>query len=286
MCLGFRVCVCACVYMVVCGHSHFPLVNCMFYTKSKDFYRPSKSLLHFLHLSSPPLPPLLLSPHHPPTILPCVMHHLCRAGRPIITPACEYWSTAPVCMCYFKMLRPVISVLMIVIAEATSSVRLFPAWRYQREDGSLNTHIQANTYAEGRQFKSGWRRAGVLMRVNAALGLSGSNLQRGSLPAVCPSQKWKFISHTHLYHLPRAAAFNCVCSSVYVYKIGIHGSCHIWERWRHSCMKIFNTFRRVWDCILPVYPFFFFFCTDIDINKWCVCMCVVCECVCTLPAIS
>lgn len=153
MCFGFRVCVCACVYMVVCGHSHFPLVNCMFYTKSKDFYRPSKSLLHFLHLSSPPLTPLLLSPHHPPTILPCVMHHLCRAGRPIITPACEYWSTAPVCMCYFKMLRPVISVLMIVIAEATSSVWLFPAWRYQREDGSLNTHIQANTYAEGRHSR-------------------------------------------------------------------------------------------------------------------------------------
>lgn len=87
-----------------------------------------------------PLFPLSLPPSSPS----CVMHHLshlCRVGRPIITPACKYWSTAPVSVCYFKMLRPVISVLMIVIAKATSSVRLFQACGYQLETGSAGlTH--------------------------------------------------------------------------------------------------------------------------------------------------
>lgn len=44
------------------------------------------------------------------------------------------------------MLRPVISVLMIVIARATSSVWLFQACGYQREAGSLNMHMQTHIY--------------------------------------------------------------------------------------------------------------------------------------------
>lgn len=88
------------------------------------------SLLSFI-LSSP-----LLSPHLSLTILRCVTHHLCRAGRPIITPACEYWSTAPVCACYFKTLRPVISLLMIVIAENDKLGAVYSAARRcQREAG-------------------------------------------------------------------------------------------------------------------------------------------------------
>lgn len=129
------------------------------------------------------------------------MHHLCRAGRPIITPACEYWSTAPECVCYFKMLRPVIIVLMIVIATAIGSVGLFRAcrhgWRGSQPEHTCEkwTLAQQEGLSEG-----GWRHIGVLMRVRAALGPAGSNLQWGSLPAVCAPYKWKLVSQTHLYH--------------------------------------------------------------------------------------
>lgn len=85
------------------------------------------------------------------------LSHLCRPGRPIITPACKYWSTAPVCMCYFKMPRPVISMLMIVIAKATGSAWLFKACGYQWEAGR---HKYKHAHA-----RLGRGQAGVLMRV-------------------------------------------------------------------------------------------------------------------------
>lgn len=107
------------------------------------------------------------------------LSHLCRPGRPIITPACKYWSTAPVCMCYFKMPRPVISMLMIVIAKATGSAWLFKACGYQWEAGRPSTQIQTCTREVG--SGAGW------CSNEGALGLVGSNLQAGSLPAVCLS---------------------------------------------------------------------------------------------------
>lgn len=82
------------------------------------------------------------------------LSHLCRPGRPIITPACKYWSTAPVCMCYFKMPRPVISMLMIVIAKATGSAWLFKACGYQWEAGRPSTQIQTCTREVG--SGAGW----------------------------------------------------------------------------------------------------------------------------------
>lgn len=69
------------------------------------------------------------------------------------------------------MLRPVISVLMIVIAKATSSVQLFSTRRgYQPEHTHTNKHT--HTYRK----EGGWRHAAVLMRATAALELVGSNL--------------------------------------------------------------------------------------------------------------
>lgn len=137
-----------CVYIVIRGYAHSSHVNCLFaHQIQPTFTFPLELHLYptsFIFLLPTPLIPFL-SPRLPPTILPYAMHHLCRAGRHIITTACEYWSTAPVCMCYFKIFRPVISVLMIVIAKATSSV-----WFFSRpvdtsgQAGSLNTHTKTN----------------------------------------------------------------------------------------------------------------------------------------------
>lgn len=147
----------ACVYMVVHGHSHFSHVNCMFghqiqptFTFPLTLHRYHTS---FIFLLPTPLVPFL-SPHLPPTTLPYVMHHLCRAGRPIITTACKYWSTAPVCMCYFKIFRPVISVLMIVIAKATRSVWFFQACTYQWRSWQPE-HKHANKQKEGITSRDG-----------------------------------------------------------------------------------------------------------------------------------
>lgn len=111
----------ACVYIVIRGCAHSSHVNCLFAHQTQ----PTFTFRLEPHLYPTSFIFLLPTPLIPPTILPYVMHHLCGAGRHIITTACEYWSTAPVCMCYFKISRPVISVLMIVIAKATSSVCFF-----------------------------------------------------------------------------------------------------------------------------------------------------------------
>lgn len=108
--------------------------------------QPSKA--HVSHSSNHPSSPhrgrpsqLLPSPSIQALIRCNASSHLCRAGRPFITPACRYWSTTPVCKCYFKTLRPVISMLMIVIAKLTGAVWLFQAAREQRGTGRTNTPI-------------------------------------------------------------------------------------------------------------------------------------------------
>lgn len=140
--------------LCVCGHSRSPDVNCTFYPT--DFYPPSKTPSPSLfvdlssHLFFSMYPLLSVSLTTSPLNLSHPVMHLslqCRAGRPIITPACKYWSTAPVCMCYFKMLRPVIRVLMIVIAKAASSVWLFQACGYQQKGWQPeHTHSNKHTY--------------------------------------------------------------------------------------------------------------------------------------------
>lgn len=180
MCCGFYFCV-HCVYMCVVWSLSIP--SCQLYSLYQIFSPPSTSTPVYLQSSFlTPIPLLFriyplrsLSLTTSSSVCP-VPHasHLCRAGRPIITPACKYWSTAPVCMYYFKMLRPVISVLMIVIAKLCVvipglwiPVKRLAAWRH--------THTQINKHTQSIHthtlYEGGWRRAGVLMRVSAALGL-------------------------------------------------------------------------------------------------------------------
>lgn len=101
----------------------------------------------------------------------CLCSVQCR-GETHHYPACKYWSTGPKCMYYFKMFRPVIRVLMIVITKVSSlCVCLFRACGHQ-----INKTDRCWRY-EGRP--------GVLMELRAALGMVGSGLCRGSSRAVC-----------------------------------------------------------------------------------------------------
>lgn len=85
---------------------------------------------------------------------------LCRAGSPIITPARKYWSTALVCMCYFKILRPVISMLMIVITKETVLFGYSGITGYRRRgcQPETRTHEDVQTRVDGWAiaFSLGW----------------------------------------------------------------------------------------------------------------------------------
>lgn len=109
--------------------------------KSTNFCPLSKITPHWPPLCFCPFVPLHLS-----RPAPCIIHLICaEEADPSLPQHASIDPQAPECLCYFKMLRPVISVLMIVIAKATSSVWLFQACGYQQEAGSLKTHT--NTHA-------------------------------------------------------------------------------------------------------------------------------------------
>lgn len=207
------------------------LTSCQLYfliPNPTDFYPPSKtpSPSLFVDLFCTSLfqcvsPPLGFSHYIPLHLSHPVMHLslLCRAGRPIITPACKYWSTAPVCMCYFKMLRPVIRALMIVIAKAASSVWLFQACGYQRKGWQPeHTHSNKHTYTH---MLRGWMEA-------CWSSNEGGALLWGSLGQICSEDRFRLsVRHNNL-----SFYLTCIISpgplQVVCLSMGIKNRCTWW----------------------------------------------------------